>query len=239
MISGHDRVVVERADGTLVEVDPVADSDEELVEFLQFLAARAENPRSFTSSQPSLHLRLPDGSRLAAARDTARLSVVIRRHRVRRVTLEDLVDWGTLSPTMAGFLAAAVRARRFDRGVRRAGRRQDHAGAGVVCRDRPVGGDGHLRDRIRTVPARDARAAPDRARVGGTSRFGGARRHGPLARGASHPRADHRQLPVHLVRQILGEIRGPEVWSMIKLMESGPGRCPPRMPRTRTRRCAS
>ena len=92
--------------------DPVADSDEELLDFLQFMASRADNPRPFSPSQPSLHLRLEDGSRLAAAQDTARPSVVIRRHRVRRVTLADLVDWRTLSPVMASFLAAAMRARR-------------------------------------------------------------------------------------------------------------------------------
>ena len=112
LITGHDRVVVERADGSLVDADPVADSDEELLDFLSFVAGRADNPRPFSPSQPSLHLRLEDGSRLAAAQDTARPSVVIRRHRVRRVTLADLVDWRTVSPVMASFLAAAVKARR-------------------------------------------------------------------------------------------------------------------------------
>ena len=47
-----------------------------------------------------------DAERLAGARDTARLSVVIRRHRIRKVSLDDLVAWGTISPTLAGFLAA-------------------------------------------------------------------------------------------------------------------------------------
>lgn len=111
IVTGYDRVVVELADGSLVEAEPVADSDEELLDFLSFLASRSENPRPFSPSQPSLHLRLEDGSRLAAARDTARPSVVIRRHRVRRVTLDELVEWGTLSPTMANLLAAAVRSR--------------------------------------------------------------------------------------------------------------------------------
>lgn len=51
-----------------------------------FLAARSDNPRPFTPANPSLHLTLDGGARLAAARDTAGLSVVIRRHRVREVT---------------------------------------------------------------------------------------------------------------------------------------------------------
>lgn len=56
----------------LVEADQVADSDEELLDFLQFMAGEADNPRPFSPSQPSLHLRLEDGSRLAAARTTGR-----------------------------------------------------------------------------------------------------------------------------------------------------------------------
>ena len=111
MITGCDLVTVERSDGSLWKAAPVADSDDELAEFLAFLAARADNPRSFTPSQPSLHLTLPGGARLAAARDTARISVVIRRHRVREVTLDEMVSWGSLSPTIASFLRAAVRSR--------------------------------------------------------------------------------------------------------------------------------
>jgi hypothetical protein len=42
MITGHERVVVERADGTLVEVDPVADSDEEFLLAARRAAARSE-----------------------------------------------------------------------------------------------------------------------------------------------------------------------------------------------------
>mgnify|MGYP000914760787 CR=1 FL=1 len=40
------------------------------------------------------------------------MQVMIRRHRLRAVTLADLVDWHTLTPVMADFLSAAVRARR-------------------------------------------------------------------------------------------------------------------------------
>ena len=71
MITGFDRVVVELADGTLWEMPPVAESDDELAALLERLASRSENPRSFTPASPSLHLVLPGGERLAAARDTA------------------------------------------------------------------------------------------------------------------------------------------------------------------------
>ncbi len=67
---------------------PVADSDEELLDFLAFIASRSEvNARAFSSANPRLHMRLDGGARLAAAAwVTARPCVVIRRHRLRKVT---------------------------------------------------------------------------------------------------------------------------------------------------------
>ena len=223
MITGHARVVVERADGTLAEADPVADSDEELLDFLSFLAARAENPRPFSPSQPSLHLRLEDGSRLAAARDTARPSVVIRRHRVRRVTLSDLVEWHTVSPVMASFLAAAVRARRS---IVVSGGQGDGKTTLVraLCAEidpwEVIGTFEseyelflhELPEQHRIVHAWEER--PGSGERSGDGRSSGERR---------TPEQVIDSFRFTLARQILGEIRGPEVWSMIKLMESGAG----------------
>ena len=92
----------------------MADSDEELIDFLVFLASRSEvNARGFSEAQPRLHLRLDGGARLAAAAwVTPRPSVVIRRHRLMEVTLDDLVDRQMLTPVAASFLRAAVRARK-------------------------------------------------------------------------------------------------------------------------------
>ena len=95
IILGHDNVRLELTDGTLSRRGPpVADSDEELIDFLVFLASRCEvNARAFSEAQPRLHLRLDGGARLAAtAWVTPRPSVVIRRHRLLQVTLDDLVD---------------------------------------------------------------------------------------------------------------------------------------------------
>jgi len=223
MITGFDRVVVERADGTLVEADPVADSDEELLDFLQFMAARAENPRPFSSSQPSLHLRLDDGSRLAAARDTARPSVMIRRHRVRAVTLADLVDWHTLTPVMADFLAAAVKARRS---IVVSGGQGDGKTTLVraLCAEIDpweVMGTFETEHELflHELPEQHhvVHAWEERPGSGEQSRDG---------RSAGERRTPEQVIDSFrftLSRQILGEIRGPEVWSMIKLMESGAG----------------
>lgn len=113
-IAGADRVAVERTNGHLEDVDPVADDDEELIDFLVFLASRSEvNARPFSEAQPRLHMRLDGGARLAAsAWVTRRPSVVIRRHRLREVALADLVERGSFNPVVASFLAAAIRAKK-------------------------------------------------------------------------------------------------------------------------------
>ena len=72
---------------------------------------RAE--RTLTTASPLLTIRLPDGSRLAAVIETVpRPQLVIRRHRIRNVDLDDLVDPRAVDRPMAEFLRAAVRARK-------------------------------------------------------------------------------------------------------------------------------
>ena len=62
-INGCDQVWLSYADGREEPGPAVADSDEELVENLQFLAARVgQAERTFTTAHPRLHLRLYDGS---------------------------------------------------------------------------------------------------------------------------------------------------------------------------------
>ena len=73
-----------------------------LGKILVFLASRSEvNARGFSEAQPRLHLRLDGGSRLAAAAwVTPRPSVVIRRHRLMKVALDDLVERQMLTPVV-------------------------------------------------------------------------------------------------------------------------------------------
>ncbi len=113
-VNGCDQVWVTYADGSKVEMDPVAESDEELVELLRMAAARfGLSERRFDVAHPELDLRLPDGSRLSALMAVvARPAVSIRRHRFVDLTIEDLVGLGTLTDVTASFLAAAVRARK-------------------------------------------------------------------------------------------------------------------------------
>jgi pilus assembly protein CpaF len=113
-INGCDRVFVGYADGREVMADPVAENDDELVELIQILAAYSGlSSRPFDSANPQLDLRLPDGARLSAVMDvTLRPSVSIRRARLGKVFLTDLVGNGTLLPEAAEFLAAAATARK-------------------------------------------------------------------------------------------------------------------------------
>jgi Flp pilus assembly CpaF family ATPase len=113
-INGCDRVFVSYSDGREVMADPVADSDEELVELVQLLGAHAGlTSRPFDSANPQLDLRLPDGSRLSAVMGVCqRPSVSIRATRLGKVYLSDLVGNGTMTEEVAGFLRAAVAARK-------------------------------------------------------------------------------------------------------------------------------
>jgi Flp pilus assembly CpaF family ATPase len=113
-INGCDQVWLHYADGTLKQGPAVASSDAALVELIQLIAERkGPNPRPFTRSQPRLHLKLPDGSRLFATMGVSHRPVVsIRRHRLVRVTLGDLVRLRAIDQGLHAFLAALVRARK-------------------------------------------------------------------------------------------------------------------------------
>ena len=170
-------------------------------------------------------MRLPGGARLAAAAwVTPRPSVVIRRHRLRRVTFEDdLVPNETFSPLAADFLRACIRSRKS---VVVCG----HQGAGkttavralCACMD-PWEAIGtfeteyelhlnELTDQHLIVHAWEARPGSGEIGING-------RRAGEF----TLDEALYDSFRFNLSRQIVGEVRGPEVWAMIKAMEAGSG----------------
>ena len=225
IITGHDQVTLELVDGRMVPGPSVADTDQELIDFLVFLASRSEvNARPFSQAQPRLHLRLDGGARLAAAAwVTPRPSVVIRRHRLRRVTLDDLVARGAMTPLAASFLAAAVRARRsiVVAGAQGAGKTTlvralcaeipKHEAIGTFETEYEL----HLhelRDQHPIVFAWEARP--------------GSGERGPDGRQAGEftlSEALFDSFRFNLSRQIVGEVRGHEILAMLKAMESGAG----------------
>lgn len=226
VIAGCDNVWLERDDGTLVRGPAIAESDEQLIADLVFLAERSQTAaRVFSESNPRLHMRLPGGARLAAtAWVTPRPSVVIRRHRLRRVTFEDdLVPNETFSPLAADFLRACIHARKS---IVVCG----HQGAGktttvralCACMD-PWEAIGtfeteyelyldELTDQHLLVHAWEARPGSGEVGING-------RRAGEF----TLDEALYDSFRFNLSRQIVGEVRGPEVWAMIKAMEAGSG----------------
>lgn len=224
-VDGCDSVWISYADGHDRKGDPVAESDAELIELLQLLAARTgADERTFTSAHPSLHLRLEDGSRLAAmAWTTPRPHVVIRRHRVKDVDLDDLVRLGTFDHTVAAFLRAAV-----------------HAGKNVVVTGlqnagkttlvRALANEFPSLERFATIekeyelhlqdlPERHPRVVAMEAREGSTERDAHGRRAGEVTLTDLVTDA----LRMNLRRIIVGEVRGAEVLPMLEAMSTGDG----------------
>lgn len=116
-VLGCDSVRITRRGGGVDWGEPVADSDEELVEILQAAARRAgATERSLSTSKPTLDLQLPDGSRLAAVFLVShRPYAVIRRHNTLEVTLDEVAGGRAdldemLDPLLRDFLRASMRA---------------------------------------------------------------------------------------------------------------------------------
>lgn len=113
-INACDEVWITRANSARHEPgEPIATSDEELIELIQTLAAYAGlNSRPWDAANPQLDLKLPDGSRLSAVMGVSpRPSVSIRRQRYDKPTLADLLGNGTLTAEQVEFLRAIVKAR--------------------------------------------------------------------------------------------------------------------------------
>ncbi len=113
-INGCDQVWVTYADGRKEMVDPVADSDADLIDLVKSAASRfGLSDRRFDLARPELDLRLPDGSRLSALMAVSvRPAISIRRHRFAELSLQDLVSLGTMDDDVASLLSAMVRAKK-------------------------------------------------------------------------------------------------------------------------------
>ena len=110
-INGPHDVIVVRSDGTKERADPIVDSNEELNELLQNLAAtQGRSERRFDVGHPEMSIRLSDGSRLSAVRELSGDTVVaLRRHRHSDVDLAGLYELGSISELLLSVLPAAVR----------------------------------------------------------------------------------------------------------------------------------
>jgi len=223
-ITGHDRVLLLYSDGRREVGPPVADSDEELIEFLAFLAAqRGGGERSFSSATPVLHLNLGNRARLAAIMDVSQRPVVrIRKHLMPQVSLATMRDVGTLDPVLEQFLGAAVRARKsivvsgaqgsgkttFVRALAEALDPWESVGTLETEYEIFL----HEQGRPREVIALEARP--------GSGELGP---HGRRAGAITLDDLFEHLLRFNLDRIVVGEVRGGEVMAMFKAMQSGAG----------------
>jgi Flp pilus assembly CpaF family ATPase len=224
-VNGCDQVWLSYADGHDEQGPPIADSDAELIEHLQLLAGRMGSAeRTFTTTHPSLHLRLDDGSRLAAMAWTSpRPQVVIRRHRVRDVDLDGLVALGTLDTSLVAFLRAALRAGKniVVTGLQNAGK---------TTMIRALANEFAPMERFATIekefelhlhelPERHPRVMALEAREGSSEKDVAGRRAGEVTLTDLLTDA----LRMNLRRIIVGEVRGGEVIPMLEAMSTGDG----------------
>jgi Flp pilus assembly CpaF family ATPase len=203
----------------------VADSDDELVELIQSMVTRTGNAeRTFTTANPAVHVRLEDGSRLAAmAWTTPRPQLVIRRHRVRDIDLDDLVGLGTVDPVLAQFLRAALRAGKniVVTGLQNAGKttliRALANEFGPMERFATIEREYELF--LHEMPDRHPRVVAMEAREGNSERDNRGRGVGEVGLSELVTHA----LRMNLRRIIVGEVRGSEVVPMLQAMATGDG----------------
>ncbi|HSR85595.1 MAG TPA: CpaF/VirB11 family protein [Streptosporangiaceae bacterium] len=112
-ICGWDQVWITYANGERVAAPPIAASDDALISMIRTWATRGgQTARDFSAAAPLVNVALADGARLTATMSvTPRPCASLRRHGQIDVTLDRLVDLGTVDGTLAAFLAAAVRSR--------------------------------------------------------------------------------------------------------------------------------
>jgi pilus assembly protein CpaF len=223
LVNGYDHVVIDYADRGKVRAEPIAESDEDLVELLRDLARRSgHGERTLSTASPMLALRLPDGSRLQAMTEvTPRPQVTIRRHRVRRTDLPGMVELGAIDSTLAAYLKALVLARK---NILIAGGQ----GAGKTSLMRAMAREIPMDERIGTLETEFElflhELEPDRQIVAMEAREGnGERVDGQAAGEITVNDLIYPSLRMNLSRIVVGEVRGREVVPMLQSMTNGEG----------------
>ncbi|BDG60246.1 CpaF family protein [Caldinitratiruptor microaerophilus] len=111
MVNGPDTVYVERH-GRIERTDVRFDDDAHVLLIVERIVAPLG--RRIDEASPMVDARLPDGSRVNAIIPPLALNgptVTIRKFARTPITIEKMVEWGTLTPAMAKFLEACVAAR--------------------------------------------------------------------------------------------------------------------------------
>ncbi|GAB3166140.1 hypothetical protein GCM10027059_24770 [Myceligenerans halotolerans] len=225
-ITGTQPVLMLMGDGRRVYTEPIADSDAELIDFLQFLAARdPANERSFTRANPFLNLDLPGRVRLAAVGWVVPSPrVTIRLQRLQSVDLGMLQGTGTVDAVLGEFLTTAVRARKS---IVVSGQGQ---GSGKTTLLRALCASLSPWESVATIetdyelylhlePEKHRRVVALRTREGSGEMNTAGRRVGEIDTNINV----YESLRHNISRVIVGEVRGPEIVSMFQAMQMGNG----------------
>ncbi|MCT2980950.1 CpaF family protein [Propionibacterium freudenreichii] len=222
-IHGYDCVFAQFGDGRRTRLDPVADSDDELVAAVRFLGENADPPRPFDDAHPTITVALGNKFRLhAVAFGLAdRPSVIIRQHLLTEVSLKQLAH-GSMMPTeVADLLRRCVLARK----------------SVVISGDQGAGKTTLLRAMVGAIPATERFGTLEtdyellthlqsrrqnmvalQAKIGLGEVVDG-RRIGEYTVADLIPEA----LRQNLSRLVIGEVRGNEAGAMLQAMQSGAG----------------
>ncbi|NYI46887.1 pilus assembly protein CpaF [Nocardioides aromaticivorans] len=111
MVNGHDDVWLER-DGRLMKADAHFADESHLRRTIDKIVSRIG--RRVDESSPMVDARLPDGSRVNAIVPPLAIdgsALTIRKFSTDPLTVQDLINFGSLTPQTADFLDACVRGR--------------------------------------------------------------------------------------------------------------------------------
>ncbi|MGE5672769.1 MAG: CpaF family protein [Mycobacterium leprae] len=111
MVNSPNQIYVERK-GKLILTDVQFASDKQVLQVIDKIVAPLG--RRIDESSPMVDARLPDGSRVNAIIPPLALkgpSITIRKFSRTPITIDNLVEWGTISREMALFLEACVQSR--------------------------------------------------------------------------------------------------------------------------------
>ncbi len=111
MVNGRDRVYVERK-GRLVKTNVVFESDDQVLRIIDRIILPLG--RHIDADSPTVDARLPDGSRVNAVIGPVAIdgpTITIRKFQKGRLSVEQLIDYGSLTRNMADFIRACVVAR--------------------------------------------------------------------------------------------------------------------------------
>ena len=111
MINGPDNIFVERK-GRLTRVDKHFKDEQELRRVIDLIVGKAH--REVSEANPIVDTRLEDGSRVNVVLSPIALSgstVTIRKFSKQTMTMEKLLEYGSITPEVAQFLQKLVKAR--------------------------------------------------------------------------------------------------------------------------------